>query len=165
MGFDIGAMLANLLMNYLAGEGHEKRKGERAEHGEWVLATARELWDGFRQTFLQLWRHEAKGDAYPQTLFAGELGAARLELERQAYMDRLFADTVGFSGAKIVRRILGLAHNIDFEWIEDPARRAVCEARTLRLARELLVNTQSFRTIGSITDAARQMRRYEPSLA
>ena len=36
-------------------------------------------------------------------------------------MARLFGDTVGFSAAKIIRRILGLAHNIDFELIEDPA--------------------------------------------
>jgi 5-methylthioribose kinase len=162
MGFDVGAMLANLLMNYFAGEGHEKRKGERTEHREWVLTTTRELWDGFRENFLELWRNEAKGDAYPPSLFAGGLGTARLELERQAYMDRLFADTLGFAGAKIVRRILGLAHNIDFEWIEDPARRAACEARALRLARELLVNTKSFGSISSAIDAARQMRCCEP---
>ncbi len=51
-------------------------------------------------------------------------GAARLEAERQAYMERLFQDTVGFAAAKIIRRILGLAHNIDFEWIEDARLRA-----------------------------------------
>ena len=44
-------------------------------------------------------------------------------------MERLFADTIGFAGAKIMRRILGLAHNIDFELIEDPRQRAICEAR------------------------------------
>ena len=79
------------------------------------------------------------------------MGAARLEAERQAYMDRLFQDTVGFSAAKIIRRILGLAHNIDFEWIEDPRRRAICEARSLRLARAMMVDASSFRTIGAVT--------------
>ena len=34
-------------------------------------------------------------------------------------MARLFGDTVGFAAAKIIRRILGLAHNADFELIED----------------------------------------------
>ena len=28
-------------------------------------------------------------------------------------MDRLFQDTLGFAAAKMIRRILGLAHNID----------------------------------------------------
>ncbi|MFI4994521.1 MAG: S-methyl-5-thioribose kinase [Hyphomicrobiales bacterium] len=162
MGFDIGAMLANLIMNYLAGEGHEKTPGERTRHGEWVLETTQALWEGFRARFLGLWRKNASGDAYPGSLFTGGLGTARLEIEREAYMDRLFADSLGFTGAKIVRRILGLAHNIDFEWIEDEARRATCEARALRLARELLVNTASFSSVGAVTDAARAMRKWDP---
>ena len=63
-----------------------------------------------------------RGDAYPLTLFEGSKGARQLETERQAYMARLFADTVGFAAAKTVRRILGLARlrgfareNADFE--------------------------------------------------
>jgi 5-methylthioribose kinase len=163
MGFDIGATLANLLMNALAAEGHEKTLGERAGHSEWVLETTEEVWNSFREKFLALWRSEATGDAYPPSLFPGEDGAARLEIERQAYMDRLFADSIGFAGAKIVRRILGLAHNIDFEWIEDKARRATCEARALRLARDMLVNTQSFGSIRTITDAARLTRNWRPT--
>jgi 5-methylthioribose kinase len=163
MGFDIGATLANLLMYALAAEAHEKKPGERAAHREWVLATTEEVWNGFREKFLALWRGEPTGDAYPPSLFPGEDGAARLDIERQAFMDRLFADSVGFAGAKIVRRILGLAHNIDFEWIEDKARRATCEARALRLGREMLVNTQSFGSIRAVTDAARLMRVWQPT--
>ncbi|SDR25967.1 5'-methylthioribose kinase [Rhizobiales bacterium GAS113] len=165
MGFDTGAMLANLIMNFLSGPGHEKRAGERASQGEWVLETAEAISDSFRAGFLELWRTQAKGDAYPPTLFAGGRGAARLEIERQAYMNRLFTDTVGFAGAKIIRRILGLAHNIDFELIEDKARRAVCEARALRLGREMLVNATSFGSIRSVTDAARSITRWTPDFA
>jgi 5-methylthioribose kinase len=100
-----------------------------------------------------------QGDAYA-TLFMGEGGAARLEGERQAYMARLF----GFGGAKIIRRILGLAHNIDFEWIEDTRLRAFCEARSLRLARAMLVDTLSFGTIRAVTKAARELRDWQPDL-
>jgi 5-methylthioribose kinase len=162
MGFDIGALVANLLMNFLANEGHEKRPGERGAHGEWVLETAAEIWRRFRVKFLELWRKEAKGDAYPSSLFLGTLGEGRLEIERQDYMDRLFSDAIGFAGAKIVRRILGLAHNIDFEWIEDRARRATCEARALRLARALLVNAKSFSSIEAVVDAARLANTWRP---
>jgi len=165
MGFDTGAMLANLLMNFLSGPGHERHPGERAAHGEWVLETAGTISERFRSGFLELWRKEARGDAYPQSLFAGDRGEARLDIERQAFMDCLFVDTVGFAGAKIIRRILGLAHNIDFEWIEDPRRRAVCEARALRLGREMLVNARSFGSIRSVTDAARAVARWTPDFA
>jgi len=162
MGFDIGAVIANLLMGYFASAGHEHSPGERCAFEAWMLQTIEAAWNEFVRKFLELWRSEAKGDAYSATLFAGEAGAARLETERQAYMKRLFSDTVGFAAAKIIRRILGLAHNIDFEWIEDARLRAVCEARSLRLARAMLVDTSSFETIGAVTKAARELRDWQP---
>ncbi len=162
MGFDIGAVIGNLLMSYLASEGHERSPGERRSFEAWLLETIEGVWTRFAEKYVQLWRHEAKGDAYPAMLFAGPDGAARLEAERQAYMKRLFEDTVGFAAAKIIRRILGLAHNIDFEWIEDPRQRAVCEARSLRLARGMMVDAARFPTIGSVTMTARALRDWQP---
>jgi 5-methylthioribose kinase len=69
---------------------------------------------------------------------------------------------VGFAAAKIIRRILGLAHNIDFELIEDPRQRAISEARSLRLARAMMVDTASFRAISAVTAAAREVRDWQP---
>jgi len=165
MGFDLGAVIGNLLMAYLASAGHERSPGERLQFEGWVLETIENVWTEFAREFLDLWRTEANGDAYPATLFPGAAGAARLEAEREAYMERLFHDTVGFSAAKIIRRILGLAHNIDFELIEDPKQRAICEARSLRLARAMMVATSSFPTIGAVTKAARAIREWQPDFA
>ncbi|MDU1691120.1 MAG: S-methyl-5-thioribose kinase [Bradyrhizobium sp.] len=163
MGFDVGAVLANLLMAYFASVGHERSPGEREAFESWVLSTVDQVWSGFAGKFLELWRSESTGDAYPLSLFPGEAGAARLEAERQAYMARLFQDAVGFTAAKIIRRILGLAHNIDFELIADERRRASCEARALRLARTLMVETASFTTIEAVTRAARELRQWQPA--
>jgi 5-methylthioribose kinase len=165
MGFDLGAVIGNLLMSYLASAGHERSPGERRLFEVWVLETIENVWTEFAREFLELWRTEAHGDAYPQALFPGAAGAARLETERQAYMERLFADTVGFSAAKIIRRILGLAHNADFELIEDPRARAVCEARSLRLARAMMMDAASFGRIGAVTKAAREVRDWQPDFA
>jgi 5-methylthioribose kinase len=165
MGFDVGAVLANLLMAYFASSGHERAPGERRSFEGWVLTTVEQVWSDFARKFLDLWRAGAAGDAYPASLFAGETGAARLEAERQAYMQRLFADTVGFAAAKIIRRIFGLAHNIDFELIEDSRKRAVCEARAVRLARAMMVETGSFPAITDVTTAARKLRDWMPELA
>ncbi len=162
MGFDVGAVIANLLMAYLASAGHERTQGEREGFEQWVLATVEEVWAEFARKFLALWRSEATGDAYPVSLFPGEAGASRLETERQAYMARLLQDTIGFTAAKIIRRILGLAHNIDFELIGDTRQRATCEARALRLARPLMVETASFTTIEAVTRAARELRHWQP---
>jgi 5-methylthioribose kinase len=165
MGFDLGAVIGNLLMAYLASAGHERSPGERRLFEGWVLETIENVWSEFAREFLELWRTEAHGDAYPPTLFPGAAGAASLEAERNVYMERLFRDTVGFSAAKIIRRILGLAHNIDFELIEDPKQRATCEARGLRLARTMMVETSSFATIGAVTKAAREIREWQPDFA
>ncbi|WP_426442846.1 S-methyl-5-thioribose kinase [Bradyrhizobium genosp. P] len=165
MGFDIGAVIGNLIMAYLASAGHERSLGERAAFEAWLLETVEGVWTEFSRKFLALWRDEGKGDGYPVSLFTGEAGAARLEAERQAYMTWLFQDTVGFAAAKTIRRILGLAHNIDFEWITDEKQRAICEARSLRLARTMMLETPSFTTIGAVTKAAREAREWMPDFA
>jgi 5-methylthioribose kinase len=165
MGFDIGAVIGNLLMAYLASAGHERTPGERASFEAWLLETIEGAWSEFSRKFLALWRSEADGDGYPVLLFAGEAGAARLEAERQAYTARLFQDTVGFAAAKTIRRILGLAHNIDFEWIADEKQRAICEARALKLARNMMLEAASYTTIGTVTYAARELRHWQPDFA
>jgi 5-methylthioribose kinase len=162
MGFDIGAIVANLLMAYLASAGHEREPGARSAFEAWLLETVEQVWSEFARKFLELWRSETNGDAYPVSLFPDEAGAARLETERHAYMARLFQDTVGFTAAKIIRRILGLAHNIDFELIEDAKMRATCEARSLRLARAMMADATSFTTIGAVTQAALAARDWQP---
>ncbi|MCP3470279.1 S-methyl-5-thioribose kinase [Bradyrhizobium sp. CCGUVB1N3] len=165
VGFDVGAVIANLLMAYLASSGHERSPGDRAAFEAWVLETIEGVWNEFARKFLGLWRSDAKGDGYPVSLFAGEAGAARLDTERQAHMARLFQDTVGFAAAKTIRRILGLAHNLDFEAIADEKLRAICEARSLRLARRMMVEASSFATIDAVIKAAREVRGWQPDFA
>ena len=65
MGFDIGAVIANLLMAYLASAGHERSPGERRLFEVWVLETIENVWTEFAREFLELWRTEGHGDAYP----------------------------------------------------------------------------------------------------
>ncbi len=159
MGFDIGAVLANLLLNYFSQDGHATPEAPRADYQDWVLATTVEVWQKFAAHFLSLWRSHATGDAYPAPLFEDASSQMRLEEERASHLRRLFRDALGFAAAKMIRRILGLAHNIDLEWIEDQKRRALCETRALRLARELMVHAADYPTIETVTDAARAMQR------
>jgi 5-methylthioribose kinase len=165
MAFDVGAIIANLIMAYLASPGHERAVGERRALEDWLVETIEGVWTEFERKFLELWRTEARGDAYPAILFTGSSGALHLEAERHRNMDQLFRDAVGFAAAKIIRRILGLAHNIDFEWIEDAKLRAVCEARSLRLARAMLVDARSFPNIAAVTAMASALRDWQPDFA
>ena len=154
MGFDTGAFIGNLLLNYFSQDGHATEADDRAAYKAWVLETTETFWLAFAERYGALWA-ERRGDAYPAALFAGEDGAASLAQARDAAIADLFTDTIRFGAAKMIRRILGLAHNIDFEWIEDPDRRAACERPALLLGRELLVNAPAYPTIQSVTDTAR----------
>ena len=88
------------------------------------------------------------------TLRAIPLGQSTLRRVRADYMARLFADTVGFAAAKMIRRILGLAHVADLETIANLDLRATCERRALLLARDMLVNRSRYEMIGDVTSAA-----------
>jgi 5-methylthioribose kinase len=164
MGFDVGAVIANFLINYFSQDGHEEKPGARDAYRDWILQTLAQIWNGFSEKFTALWRDNQTGDAYPPSLFEGKVGASHLETERHHYMNRLWGDTIGFAAAKMIRRILGLAHNIDLESIKDERVRATCEARALTLARDMMVNTANYPDIASVVAAATKMRNHKPEL-
>jgi 5-methylthioribose kinase len=155
IGFDVGAVIGNLLLAFFAQEGHETMPHAREAYREWILAQAESVWSGFNRRFLALWRAAPSGDAYPASLFTSDEDRQAMEKERARFMRALFQDTLGFAGAKMIRRILGLAHVEDLEAIADPERRARCETKALRLARELVVRAKGFSDLADVVSAAR----------
>jgi 5-methylthioribose kinase len=65
---------------------------------------------------------------------------------------------LGFGACKMIRRILGFAHVIDFACIQNADLRADCEASALRMAHMLLTNPQQFRSVNDVIDAVRRVR-------
>jgi 5-methylthioribose kinase len=159
MGFDVGAVIGNLFLAYFAQGGHEAAAHARDAYREWILGEAGKVWSAFHDRFLALWRAAPSGDAYPASLFPSADDRAAMEKERARFMRALFEDMLGFAGAKMIRRILGLAHVEDLESIADPERRARCETKALRLARELVVGAKSFSGLADVTGAARAIER------
>lgn len=155
IGYDVGAFLANLVMNYLAQPGHATAADDRKAQADWVLDQVPIFWNTYKTRFLSLWETSARGDAYPATMFANPADKAALAARREAFLDGIFADAIGYAGVKTIRRILGFAHNIDFDWIADPARRGPLETRTAYLARQFLLEPQNFRTPEDVVAAAR----------
>jgi 5-methylthioribose kinase len=86
-------------------------------------------------------------------MFAAPEDAASLESARSRLVDGLFADMLGFGACKMIRRILGFAHVIDFERIPEAALRAECEAGALAMARLLLSHPEQFNSIDDVIDA------------
>lgn len=135
MGFDVGAVIANLFLAYFSQDGH----GNGPAYADWVLGQIPAVWNGFREGFLARWDRGAPGDGCGD----GFLSAAAVKRVQSEYLARVLRDSLGFAGAKMIRRIVGLAHVEDLESIADPAVRARCERRALALARRLVVDRAS----------------------
>jgi 5-methylthioribose kinase len=157
IGFDLGAFFGNLLLSWYSQPGHAHAADDRTAYQAWILEQARTFWLTFRSRFLALWAEHGKGDALPLALFSAPADAAALAAARGAFLDSLFADMLGFGACKMIRRILGFAHVIDFERIADADRRAACEANALAMARLLLTRPEQFHSIEDVIDAVPRM--------
>jgi 5-methylthioribose kinase len=157
MGFDIGAYIANVFLAFFSQKGHAEKPGARDAYASWLLEVAQQTWDGFDAKFRKLWREKRKGDAYVAALFEDQGHHEALRQAEDRYMDRLFADTLGFAGAKMIRRILGLAKVADLETIADRAIKAECEKRALRFARDLIVRRYEFGRLSTAIGIADDM--------
>jgi len=160
IGFDLGAFLGNLLLNWYAQPGRGTAADDREAYRRWILDQARIFWATFRRRFLALWAEHAGGDAFPAAMFRAPEDAAVLASARGAYVDALFADMLGFAGCKMIRRILGFAHVQDLDGIEDADRRGRCESGALAMARTLLIQPEAFRSIDDVIDAVAQAGRH-----
>lgn len=151
MGFDVGALLANLLMNFFSQNGHENNPGERKDFKKWILNLINMIWIKFENKFCNLWDEYPKGDGYPIQLFKNK---NIIKTEQKNYLQNIYNDSIGFAGAKIIRRIFGFAHNIDFDWIKDDKIRATCENKCANLGIEMQINPSKFKDISSLIETA-----------
>lgn len=145
MGYDIGAVFANLLLNYAGQEYWMKDAAAREAFRNNLLQTIISIWNQFNDKFLALWEthgvdrmaNEAKG-------------------YKEYYMKKVLQDTVGYTGAKMVRRIVGLAHVVDIDGIEDAAIRNSAQRLALAIGTELIVRNRSIETIEELIELVKK---------
>jgi 5-methylthioribose kinase len=161
MGFDIGALIANLLLAYFSRDYHGRKDGaDPHAYQEWLLEQVVQIWTGFSAAFLALWRdHENRSG---RRFIGGPASGVEVEAYRAHFMRKLLADTLGFAGCKMIRRIVGMAKVAEITRIADAGLRAQIEVRCLRCAETLLVQRASLTDIEQVTMLARDMRR-EPA--
>lgn len=153
MAFDVGMLLANFWMSFFSQRGHEQ-KGKRDAMRSYLLGVTTETWAVFRAEFSHLWRSERTGMLYQKSLFEdqGDILAAEQALDH--VLHQIWTDLLGFAGIEVHRRILGLAHNADFETIADEDLRASCEAKALKFGRHIAVNRRQIHSIDEVNTLA-----------
>lgn len=153
MAFDVGMLLANFWMSFFSQAGREEG-GSRDSMRAYLLATVAEIWAVFRAEFSALWRSERNGMLYARSVFEDRGDALGAEQALDRVLHDLWDDLLGFAGVEIHRRILGLAHNADFESIADEAQRVRCEAPALRFGRHIAVNRRRIHGIEEVNALA-----------
>ncbi len=142
MGFDIGAIVANLLLHYVAQEHWSADGDARLKRREYLIETIRDIWVSFERKFRLLWN---------------EHGADRIAMTpgyQDDYMQRLLQDAVGFTGAKMVRRIIGLAHVADIDRIPDAIVRGKAQRMALSIGTNLIKRNRQALSIQDLIDIA-----------
>jgi 5-methylthioribose kinase len=147
MGFDIGAVLANLLLHFAAQEHWSAEETARNHRRQYLIQTIHEIWVSFERKFRELWNEH------------GVDRIARTPGYQDDYMLRLLQDTIGFTGAKMVRRIVGLAHVADIDRIPDPIVRGKAQRIALSIGTKLIKNNRKTISIGQLIDIAETASR------
>jgi 5-methylthioribose kinase len=158
IAFDVGMLLANFWMSYFSQKGHEDGRS-RDSMRAYLLNVIVEIWSIFRKEFSRLWHNERNGILYQRSLFEDQGDQLASEQALDLVVHGIWVDMLGFAGVEMHRRILGLAHNADFETIENPDVRAACETKALKLGRHLAVNRAHIHSITEINTLAERLEK------
>ncbi|WP_434361567.1 S-methyl-5-thioribose kinase [Parasalinivibrio latis] len=153
IAFDTGNYVGNLYMAFFSQFGLETDMDKRAAYQQWILDKIEETWTVFVTRFCDLWDNKQQGEAYPVEIYHSA-DRSLLRNAQNLFFESLFVDTLVNAGMEINRRIIGFAGVADFKSIEDPQVRAQCEAPALALAREIMINPNSYRNFRDVNQKA-----------
>lgn len=150
LGFDLGMMIANFLMSYFSQPAH---RDDPAPYQDWILSVIGDAVHSFEAEFTHLWQTERTGMLYPVSLFEDQGQDSTPACT--ALLREIWADALTFCGIEMHRRCLSLAHNADFEEIEDEALRARLEARNLTMGAALVHQAAELADVAALQNMAR----------
>ncbi|WP_310442149.1 S-methyl-5-thioribose kinase [Sulfurimonas sp.] len=143
-GFDVGALLANLVNNYI----HHSVVTKDEDFKEWLLLTIKEVLEKFSEEFLNFW-NQNKNSAL---LVDGYLDESALQNFKKRFIKNIIRDSVGFAGCKMARRVYGVAGVAEIRGIEDRALRAEAEKSALKIAREFVIKHDKIDNVDEILE-------------
>ncbi|WP_339721344.1 S-methyl-5-thioribose kinase [uncultured Paraglaciecola sp.] len=153
MGFDLGALIGNLYLSYFS-HAHNTSV-ESLNYSQWLLQTIDDLWYKFEAKFLSLWsEHEQSAQS---TFMGKDLTGDSHQIFRQAFLQQVLKDSLGFAACKMIRRILGVAKVADLMQFEDLKLRAKLETQALKMATKMLLNRQSYKSIADVNKLAEDL--------
>src|SRR3990167_2744473 len=132
-GFDLGSLLANLIMSWIS---HVVINPGERDYPTWILTVIQELWQCFEQKFLSLWNQHRDNALVKQGFFLD----IDLACYQRQFMLNMLQETIGFAGCKIARRQWGVAGVADIRDIQNEETAIRAETMAIAIAREFVVH-------------------------
>lgn len=104
-----------------------------------MLNTIEGICEEFIIKFIERYKKEVKDISFKNTRYL------------ETYLKEFFLDMIGYAATVMIRRMHGLAHNIDVDGIEDLERRSKIQISVLELATSLMMSRYGFKSIGDVT--------------
>ncbi|KPA76722.1 methylthioribose kinase [Leptomonas pyrrhocoris] len=172
MGFDLGTVMGNLLINYIALPALQEQRlhteaadsstelaSDKAEPRvaadlstavpstpQLLLHSLHSFCSAFHATFTQLAASETRDAAFAFPGYEEEL------------LQQVWADAVGFAGSEMIRRTVGLAHVADLDSIQSDGQRLAAKEDVLRLGAYLVKYAASLKNVGELVQLAESGR-------
>ena len=134
IAYDIGALVANLIMSYLSAYFGTEHPEKKEEYCSWMLRTIKDTVDVTKAKFLSEW-----DDAVTDLM-------AKKEGFKEYWVDDVFVNTAGVAGCEMTRRTVGFAHVKDLDGMEDADARYKAKTTNLLMAKELIINRADYVT-------------------
>jgi len=137
MGFDVGAIIGNLLLSYASHEVRTADPEQRADFRNYLTGSIIGLWKAFHREFRR-------------TVWAQIDSINMPDSYQQQYMLRVLRDSAGMAGCKMLRRVIGLAGVADIRGIEDMTERSIAASLALNIGQTLIMNCNHIDSIETL---------------
>jgi 5-methylthioribose kinase len=152
MGFDVGAILENLVLNYLSHYAHTPDPDERADFQAYLLEMVRDIWNEFARKFDEIWVENNCGELMPAKYWSFPGGEEAFAEFRRRYIRNILHDTAGHGGSKMLRRMMGIVSIWDITSIEDLKKRAFCERLAIKIGSRWVLERNKIESVDDLIE-------------
>jgi 5-methylthioribose kinase len=158
MGFDVGALFANLVLNYGSHYAHTPDPAARGAFQAYLLELMADIWAQFARKFDALWVEHNQGELVPPNYWNYSGGDEAFTTFRERYLLNLLRDTAGHGACEMLRRMMGIVTVWDIGSIQDAKARAVAERFIIRVGSRWVTERANVNTVddlvGIVTEEA-----------
>jgi 5-methylthioribose kinase len=150
MGYDVGALLSNLVLNFGSHYAHTPDAAAREAYQAYLMDMIREIWTKFAAKFEALWVANNTGELAPNNYWNFPDGETAFAQYRAKYLKTLLQDTAGLGACESLRRTMGIVSVWDISSIADNRQRAVAERFVIRVSSRWIMERATFNSIDDL---------------